>query len=228
MEFDTIQKGVDFYERYSNKAGFDMKRGGQKTVEGVLLYKYLLCSREGEGKKHNGALNERKRFSKRIQCKAALTLQLVEGSEKFFVRHFNPIHNHPLLTDDTMHMSKSKRKLDYFDKSVICDLTKNNIGPAKAHAIITSFKGGFEVQGPKYTDYKNWTRDLKCYVGDSDAQSLVDLMIDRKENVSNFSFYHFCKDSFLYGCLWVDDIGKKNYAEFGDIVSIDATYQTNK
>nr|GEW47626.1 RNA-directed DNA polymerase, eukaryota [Tanacetum cinerariifolium] len=44
----------------------------------------------------------------------------------------------------------------------------------------------------------------------------------------DFSFDYFVEDAELCGLFWADEVVKCNYKEFGDIVSFDATYKTNK
>nr|GEU92387.1 hypothetical protein [Tanacetum cinerariifolium] len=50
----------------------------------------------------------------------------------------------------------------------------------------------------------------------------------RHEFTKDFSFDYFVEDAELCGLFWVDELAKCNYKEFGDIVSFDATYKTNK
>lgn len=235
LEFDTMKKGCDMYKEYSIRGGFDSKLGSAKWVKGVLRYKSMFCSRQGESVKHNvDTLNgdkgvvKRKRASKRSKCAARICFKQIDQTGRFFVLKFVTIHNHELFTNATVHMSRQIRQLNFHDKSVIHNLTMSNIGATKAHAVMSGLKGGYQVEGPTYVDYKNWSRDLDCYIGDSDANMLVDLMNDRKKYVSNFYFEHICQENHLLGCFWADSTAKRNYEEFSDVISFDATYSTNK
>nr|GEZ69280.1 hypothetical protein [Tanacetum cinerariifolium] len=49
-----------------------------------------------------------------------------------------------------------------------------------------------------------------------------------QQYIKDFSFDYFVKDVELCGLFWVDEVAKRNYKEFGDIVSFDAAYKTNK
>nr|GFC53928.1 hypothetical protein [Tanacetum cinerariifolium] len=63
---------------------------------------------------------------------------------------------------------------------------------------------------------------------DRDAHMIVDKMINRQLHVPEFSFeYHVIHDE-LVSMFRVDDTMKCNYAVFGDVVSFDATFRTNK
>ncbi|CAI9263758.1 unnamed protein product [Lactuca saligna] len=77
-------------------------------------------------------------------------------------------------------------------------------------------------------DFKNYMRDLNCFIGGSDAQMLVDKLNNRKENVNNFSFDYRVENKQLNALFWADETSKINYKEFGDVVSFDATFRTNR
>nr|GFB05593.1 protein FAR1-related sequence 5-like [Tanacetum cinerariifolium] len=53
-------------------------------------------------------------------------------------------------------------------------------------------------------------------------------MINRQLHVPEFSFEHHILHDELVSMFWADDTMKCNYAVFGDVVSFDATFRTNK
>ena len=58
---------------------------------------------------------------------------------------------------------------------------------------------------------------------------LVDKMINRKQHVPDFSFeYHTLPSNELVSLFWADETMKCNYVAFGDVVSFDATFKTNR
>ena len=125
-------------------------------------------------------------------------------------------------------MSRARRQLDYFDKMLIWRLYQSNVGAVKAHVIVSALKGGIEKHGAKKVDFKNFSRDLNCYMNDTDANLLFNMLEKRAESVKGFSFYHLLEKEELRGLFWADPIAKRNYKEFSDVVSFDATYRTNK
>ena len=94
--------------------------------------------------------------------------------------------------------------------------------------VLSNIKGGYNVKGGTATDFKNYRRDLNCLVGEKDAQMVVNSMESKRLYVPNFSFEHKIEDGRLSCLFWADEISKRNYKEFGDIVSFDATFRTNK
>ncbi|CAI9294868.1 unnamed protein product [Lactuca saligna] len=67
-------------------------------------------------------------------------------------------------------------------------------------------------------------RRYACAAGGSDAQMLN----NRKENVKNFSFDYRVENKQLNALFWADETSKRNYKEFGDVVSFEATFRTNR
>nr|GEZ79471.1 protein FAR1-related sequence 5-like [Tanacetum cinerariifolium] len=64
--------------------------------------------------------------------------------------------------------------------------------------------------------------------GPRDAQMLVDKLNDRKKHVPNFSFEYKTMNDELPRMFRADETMKCNYIAFGDVVSFDATYRTNR
>ncbi|XP_052626852.1 protein FAR-RED IMPAIRED RESPONSE 1-like [Lactuca sativa] len=53
-------------------------------------------------------------------------------------------------------------------------------------------------------------------------------MNDRQAHYPNYSFEFNCQDDVLDCMFWADETEKTYYAEFGDVISFDATFRTNK
>ncbi|KAJ0536892.1 putative transcription factor FAR family [Helianthus annuus] len=74
----------------------------------------------------------------------------------------------------------------------------------------------------------NFRRDVSEFVGDADAQMLVDRLNKAKRTLPNFSFDYSCVGSELAFLFWADEIAKINFDAFGDVLAINVTYGTNK
>lgn len=51
MVFQSLDHEIEFYKKYAKTVGFDCRLGSNKTVDGVLQYKYMICSKVGEADK---------------------------------------------------------------------------------------------------------------------------------------------------------------------------------
>nr|GEX59068.1 hypothetical protein [Tanacetum cinerariifolium] len=93
-----------------------------------------------------------------------------------------------------------------------------NIGAVRAHNLYTGLKGSSSLVHGTQTEFKNFTRGVNCFIGDSDAPMLITGMKERKEFTKDFSFDYFVENAELCGLFWADEVAKCNYKEFGDIV----------
>nr|GEW34593.1 hypothetical protein [Tanacetum cinerariifolium] len=94
-----------------------------------------------------------------------------------------------------------KRQLIYMEQAFIVKAASVNIGATRAHHLLTE---------------------------DNDAQMLIHKMENRKKHVFDFSFDYLVENAELTAIFWADEVSMYNYREFGDVVSLDATFKTNK
>ncbi|XP_065866975.1 protein FAR1-RELATED SEQUENCE 5-like [Euphorbia lathyris] len=108
-------------------------------------------------------------------------------------------------------------------------LKEMNVGPVRTYMQIKENVGEYNNVGASKQDFKNFHRDLKAYIYESDAQMFIDIFSKKKLLWSAFFFdFDMDEDDHLCRALWADPICRKNYALFGDMVSFDTTYQTNR
>lgn len=95
--------------------------------------------------------------------------------------------------------------------------------------MVKELYGGYDNVGASKQDFKNFQRDLKAFIGGSDAQIFVDNFEKKKKIWSSFFFeFETDADGCLNKALWCDPICIKNYTFFGDMVTFDTTFRTNK
>ncbi|VFQ93829.1 unnamed protein product [Cuscuta campestris] len=94
---------------------------------------------------------------------------------------------------------------------------------------ISFYKNYALLAGATAIDFKNFKRDLKAYVAGGDAQMIIDKMFRRQETCPAFRFaYDVDETDQLTRLFWCDPVARKNWALFGDVLSFDATYETNR
>ncbi|GKA25481.1 FAR1-related sequence 5-like protein [Tanacetum coccineum] len=113
------------------------------------------------------------------------------------------------------------------EKMFVVKAATNKIGATRAYNLLSSMKGGYEYVHGTIDDFKNHQRDVNVFIGESDAQMLINKMKNRKMYVPNFTFQYKVENSKLVAMFWADEVAKCNYKEFGDIVSFDATFNSN-
>ncbi|XP_076907501.1 protein FAR1-RELATED SEQUENCE 11-like [Bidens hawaiensis] len=119
------------------------------------------------------------------------------------VHDFVESHNHRMVADSDMQFVRYARKLTHVQEETIYELSNMNLGPVKAFNLMRT---------QKY-----------------DAEMIVQRLCAKRTFSSDYSFeYDVNDDRELIRVLWVDEISKSNYLAFGDIISFDATFKTNK
>jgi len=148
---------------------------------------------------------------------------------KYELFKFHEGHTHVLSIPRKRHMLNSNRGVNSVHRTLFKSLTRANIGHSKAHCIIKEQMGGFQNVGCSKQDLKNFQRDLKAFIKDSDAQMFIENFKRKKEVHPSFYFaYELDSDGTLKHVFWTDDFARLNYALYGDVVSFDTTYDTNR
>ncbi|KAK9705559.1 hypothetical protein RND81_07G066300 [Saponaria officinalis] len=103
------------------------------------------------------------------------------------------------------------------------------IGATKTYKMCKEHVNGFENIGASLNDFKNFHRDVKCYINERDEQLFIDRFKNLADTREDFYFdYEVDVDNSLIRAIWADGTTRRNYAVFGDAVSFDPTYSTNK
>ncbi|XP_074291739.1 protein FAR1-RELATED SEQUENCE 5-like [Silene latifolia] len=132
----------------------------------------------------------------RIGCDAMIEFRLIK--DVYVVTQFREWHNHRLCSLTNQEFQRKKRHLHLFHKKAIIDHSKVNLGPTSAYRYSKEHADGYENVGAQLIDFKNFGRDIKCFIGDKDAQ----LFIDNFENLrqTNPGFY-FAYEVDSFKCL---------------------------
>nr|XP_043630262.1 protein FAR1-RELATED SEQUENCE 5-like [Erigeron canadensis] len=209
--FDTIDDCIEMYERYAYQAG---------KPQGVSID---TLNHENSGK--------RVRISS-LQvtgCEAHVIFKLIEGRQSYILDEFEEKHNHQLNSVEHRHLSRRQRKLGISEMTFINKVSTSNIGATRAHHTYNNMLGSYKNTHGTVNDFKNYKNKINCFISSSDAQMLVNRMENRREHVPNFTFEYKVKDNSELECMfWADETAKVNFKEFGDIISFDATYRTNR
>ncbi|XP_076942900.1 protein FAR1-RELATED SEQUENCE 5-like [Bidens hawaiensis] len=169
----------------------------------------------------------RKRPTIRCGCRAHLQLKYVD-SVIFEVHDFVEGHNHSMVADSNIQFVHSARKLTHVQEEAIYELSNLNLGPIKAFNFMRTQYGGFEKVGATKDDCMNFKQGLNCYIGEYDAE-MIQKLCAKKTFSYDYSFEYDVNDNReLVRVFWADEISKSNYLAFGDIISFDVTFKTNK
>ncbi|XP_074278002.1 protein FAR1-RELATED SEQUENCE 5-like [Silene latifolia] len=236
MQFGDMEEAITFYMVYALGIGFDVRKyTTKKWRDGTIKSKLLVCNREGFTKTNkesmckevDGEKQERKAKLKRVGCKARVRLFLKNGL--LVVDRFDAEHNHELVSVRDREFQKLSRNISKYHMGLIIANSRLNIGPTRTYRMCKELVKGFENIGASLNDFKNFKRDIKCFIHERDGQLFIDRFKSLAETQPGFYFdYDVDEYGSLRRAIWADGIARRNYAAFGEAVSYDPTYSTNK
>ncbi|XP_074271475.1 protein FAR1-RELATED SEQUENCE 5-like [Silene latifolia] len=236
MEFEDIEEAITFYKVYALGVGFDVRKyTTKKWRDGTIKSKLLVCNREGftkssnesPGKEEDGSKQERRNKLKRIGCKARMRLFLKNGV--LLVDRFHEEHNHELVAVKDREFQKLSKNISKYHMGLIVSNSRLNIGATRTYRMCKEVVNGYHNIGASLNDFKNFQRDIKCFIHERDEQLFIDHFKNMAETRPDFYFdYDVDVDGSLRRAIWADGIARRNYSVFGDAVSYDPTYSTNK
>ncbi|XP_019171996.1 PREDICTED: protein FAR1-RELATED SEQUENCE 5-like [Ipomoea nil] len=244
MIFKTLDAGIQFYNNYAAKVGFDTRSSSLTTArDGMKIQKQIICNKEGF--KNTGAQHchskptadagegpsrpKRRRVSNITGCRTRIIFKYI-GAAGYQVKTFIEKHNHSMSSVLARQFLKGNRNISSVHQKFILDCAKANIGASKSHGLYSQIVGDYSEVGATVVDFKNVRRDLRAYILGVDAQILVHNLIKKKQEMCPaFAFdYEVDEDEQMSRLFWADPMSKKNFAAFGDVISFDATYSTNR
>ncbi|XP_047253883.1 protein FAR1-RELATED SEQUENCE 5-like isoform X2 [Capsicum annuum] len=148
----------------------------------------------------------------------------------FRITSFEEKHNSPLVPFSLAHMLPSQRKIKVAQAYEIDLLDDSGIRPKASFDYSARQVGGQSCLGYIKRDQKNYLRDkrkdsLKCGV----ARSLIDYFEKRILEDPAFQYsLQLDDDDLITNIFWADAKMIRDFKIYGDIVSFDTTYRTNK
>ncbi|GKC69596.1 FAR1 DNA binding domain, zinc finger, SWIM-type, MULE transposase domain containing protein [Tanacetum coccineum] len=199
--FDTLELALKAYKDYAREGGFEVRKGGQKNSKDNKEepnHKYFYCVRQG--------------FKPPPKIDNSKTVKSVST---------NPLGVTKVI---------KRRKRASCRCGCTAQLRLKKTPDGKSWKVMKEIYGGFENIGATDVECKNYRRGLNEFISNRDAQMVVDKLLSREEFFEGFSVkYKRGEDTKeLVGLFWADAQAKRNYVAFGDVVSFDATFRSNR
>ncbi|XP_058783612.1 protein FAR1-RELATED SEQUENCE 5-like [Vicia villosa] len=237
--FDTLEEGGNFYKRYAHCVGFSVRNSSETKDKDGVKWKYFLCSKEGFKVEkmvfspelivsENSLPKTRKRKMTREGCNARIAFKrTIDG--RYEVAKFFEGHTHALVTPRKKQFLRSTRSVSNVHKNLLFSCNRANVGTSKVYQLLKEQVGSYDNIGCTKRDIQNYSRNLKELIKDSDAHIFIDNFRRKKETSHSFYYdFEVDKEGRLKYVFWADGISRKNYSLFGDVISFDTTYNTNK
>ncbi|XP_062173549.1 protein FAR-RED IMPAIRED RESPONSE 1-like [Alnus glutinosa] len=212
MLFDSMEELHEYYRNYAKQKGFGViQKKKKKDENGDVHYITLACARQGS--RQSSSSNSFCKPSKTIRtgCKATLNAKLV--GTKWQRRYFRCHKNLDPCT---------KRKLEIDDRA--------GIRMNKIYNSLAVEAGGYENLSFGEKDCSNYiAKSRRLRLGTGGATALRGYF-DRMRKVNDDFYYDIDVDDEcrLKNVFWANARSRASYDDFGDVVTFDTTYLTNK
>lgn len=231
MEFDNIEAAWKLWVDYSKMIGFGPRKQyiNRRKKDDTITSCRFVCCKEGLrkiDKRDYQTVNHRQET--RTDCKARISLIHING--KLRIHEFVEDHNHELQLKETIHMLASHRKLSEVQAQEIDLADESGLHLRDSFQLMSRCVGGRENLGYTRLDHKNYLRTKRqrslmygeagCLMQYFQRQLL--------ENMSFFYTYQMDLEEQITNVFWADAKMLIDYEYFGDVISVDTTYCTNR
>ena len=232
MEFESEALAYEFYNEYSRKCGFGIRReyANKSKKDGVLTSRKFVCSKEGRrSADKRDYLTKEARAETRTRCLARMVISLDRKIGKYKVIDFVAEHNHLLLPAEYVYMIRSHRHISESQASQIVLANESGLKPKDFHEFVSKQASGINTVGYTRQDHRNLLRTKRNHslrYGEVGA-----LLIHFKKQSENPSFFYEIQmdvEEQITNIFWADAQMINDYGYFGDVVTFDTTFKTNK
>ncbi|XP_035547418.1 protein FAR1-RELATED SEQUENCE 5-like [Juglans regia] len=227
MVFSSEEELVSYYKKYGKQCGFEITTQRSKRDENESLrYVTLGCARGGKARNRTSNV-ARPRPTSKTECKAKINSTFVDGMLKILTVHNT--HNHG-LSPQKSRFFRCNREVSESVKRVLDINDQAGIRMNKSFAALVQEAGGFENLPFLEKDCRNYidkARHLR--LGKGGAGALREYFARMQyRNDGFFSMMDFDDDGRLRNVFWADARSRAAYQYFGDVVTFDTTYLTNR
>ncbi|XP_042972763.1 protein FAR1-RELATED SEQUENCE 5-like [Carya illinoinensis] len=227
MVFKSQDELVAYYKGYGKQCGFGiMTQRSHRFEDGSLRYIMLCCSRGGKAR--NRMTNvARPRPTSKTDCKAKINVTFMDGVFKLLSVHNS--HNHA-VSPQKSRFFRCNREVSESVKRVLDTNDQAGIRLNKSFAALVQEAGGFENLPFSEKDCRNYidkARHLRLGKGGAEALRQYFARMQHK-NDGFFSDIDHDDDGRLKNVFWADARSRVAYKYWGDVVTFDTTYLTNR
>lgn len=225
--FASVEHMYDYYRKYGMQNGFGVSKRSSIKLEGAITYITIGCCKYGKTKISSQNVLNPHPITK-SQCKALIRAKRLEDNS-WIVTRYSDEHNHVLSPGKARNYrcnrnltTLAKRKLELNDSAGI-RMNKNfNVLMVEA--------GGHENLPFLEKDCRNYIekiRRLKLGAGDANA---LQSYFKKVQSVDSNFFYSidYDEENRIKNLFWADARSRTAYEDFGDVITFDTTYLTNK
>ncbi|XP_018810009.2 protein FAR1-RELATED SEQUENCE 5-like isoform X1 [Juglans regia] len=227
MSFKTEHELLDFYKKYGKQIGFGvMTQRSKREDDGSVRYLTLGCARGGKARNRTSNVSKPRPTTK-TDCKAKINAIVLDGVLR--ITTVDNAHNHG-LSPRKARFFRCNRAIDASVKRQLDINDKAGISMAKSFNSLVVEVGGYDNLPFVEKDARNYidkARHLRLGKGGADAlRGYFERM--QYKNDGFYSLMDLDDEGRLKNVFWADARSRSAYGYFGDVVTFDTTYLTNR
>ncbi|XP_050229334.2 protein FAR1-RELATED SEQUENCE 5-like [Mercurialis annua] len=230
---NSEEEAYKLYCDYAHAMGFSVRKAKQYYFTGSrkIRSKKYVCWKEGvkDEKESNHGNASHERLNSRTDC-SAMVWFTIDKDGVYRVTKFVKDHNHEMAKHDERHLLRSARSVSKASGGVLESMINARIPLVNAFEYMVDESGGRENIGFIKKDAYNYVHELRASkIEAGDCQSLL-TYFKNKTNEDGFFYWDSQLDNEgrMANFFWRDSRSKIDFDYFGDVVSFDTTYRTNK
>ncbi|XP_042940562.1 protein FAR1-RELATED SEQUENCE 5-like [Carya illinoinensis] len=229
MEFASVKDLTAYYKHYAKQQGFGVRiQRTRRDDDGRPVYVTVGCARGGKYEPKNSDMSK-PRPTTRTDCKARVNATLSKTDKWVFTTVEN-IHNHVTVNPKKTRLLRSHKVLDEYSQRVLDLNDRAGIRMNKNFLSLVVDAGGYENLQFQEKDCRNYidkARHLRLGKGGGDALNQYFKRM-RDKNDGFVSVMDVDDEGRLRNVFWADARSRAAYEYFGDVVTFDTTYLTNR
>ncbi|KAK1372264.1 hypothetical protein POM88_028457 [Heracleum sosnowskyi] len=235
MLFDTLDEAEKFYRDYGRNIGFDIiiRNTHRHTRSHDPSSRMFICKKGGRLAPESHGKGKRIRdVIPRTDCRVRMCVAHQVKMNKWKITSIKLKHNHAMVTPDKTRFFRRPHNIDPITRSLIELFNKSGIKTTKIMRLLSASSGGVQNLGFSNQDTHNVIRDIRRRVFDEgDAKCSLVLLRKLQQKSSNGEFFYRVDvddENRVRDLVWVDPRSMNAYKNFGDVVTFDSTYRTNR
>ncbi|RYR29231.1 hypothetical protein Ahy_B01g053583 isoform A [Arachis hypogaea] len=228
MTFKTLEEVEKFYKDHYKLANFYTKIRNTTLKGDEIKNQLITYSREGKWKSKISQTLKTNPLAG-INCPARIYVHILNDVGLWIISKVGLNRSHPCCPNRA-EMLKQQRDLSMFVRHTIENNEEARIRLSKTYHSFIATAGSHRKLSFIKKDVRNYiTRKVRNVSEQDDAKEFGKYLLRMKEKNHNFFFeLNLEADHSIKNTFWADARSRAAYEYFGDVVSFDTTYNTNR
>ncbi|KAL6623021.1 hypothetical protein ACP70R_032900 [Stipagrostis hirtigluma subsp. patula] len=225
MTFDSLQEAHRYVNVHGLINGYAVHKGSNYKQKRIQLQ----CNKSGKQKDIDTAQRKRRRNTiMKTNCKMTVTVKLIK--DRWEITSVQCDHNHPLVSTPSLTKFFINHKIMSEEEKTFSKILQGaRIPPRKIMAIFRELKGSFKQISWTTKNLDNLQQKEKRRSDNTDIENTLKYL--NKFQMEHPGFYYTMKtdkDNTVQSIFWTDARSRMDYELYGDFVSFDTTFSTNR